>query len=215
MNNQSHFSTTAKSPFKLFTALALAAGVTFALFALMQELISSDQASVVTPEPAPVIVFVYENEDKPGVEKVRVKPKPVPKKIPEPIPQMVDAESDNELASNYQPAMAKVAFENEFSNTFDMNEGDTRPLVRMQPKYPVDAAREGVEGWVKLVFSIDASGQVKDIKVIDSQPKRTFDRAARQALKKWKYKPQVTNGTAVTREGLEVVLDFKLNSDAA
>jgi protein TonB len=85
----------------------------------------------------------------------------------------------------------------------------------MQPKYPIDAARNGVEGWVKLVFSIDSSGQVKDVEVIDSQPKRTFDRAAKQALKKWKYKPQVIDGEAVIRQGLQVVLDFKLDSNAA
>lgn len=214
MVNQSHFPPTSKAPLKLAGTFLLAAGVTFSLFAVMQQLISSDPGPIVEPEPLPVITMVYSMEDKPVVEKQEIKPLPEPKKVPAPLPQLVEAEPDD-LGNGYQPVIAKVGFKNTFQNNFHMLEGDTRPIVRMQPKYPIDAARNGVEGWVKLVFSIDSSGQVKDVEVIDSQPKRTFDRAAKQALKKWKYKPKVIDGKAVIRQGLQVVLDFKLDSNAA
>lgn len=215
MVNQSQFPKTYKAPLKLAGTFLLAAAVTFSLFAVMQKLISSDQVATVEIEPYTIPVFVFDKEDKPVTEKTEIKPLPEPKPIPEPLPQLVAANDDESINNNYQPPLVKVGFENNFQNNFNMQEGDTRPLIRMQPKYPIDAARNGVEGWVKLVFSIDASGQVKDVKVIDSQPKRTFDRAAKQALKKWKYKPQITDGKAVIRQGLQVVLDFKIDPNAA
>jgi protein TonB len=89
-------------------------------------------------------------------------------------------------------------------------DGDATPIVRIDPKYPPDAARDGREGWVKLQFTINEQGGVDDISVIDADPKRIFDREARRALSKWKYKPKIVDGKAVRQEGMFVQLDFKL-----
>jgi protein TonB len=51
---------------------------------------------------------------------------------------------------------------------------------------------------------------VRDPIVLDSQPKRIFDRAATRALKKWKYRPRVVDGTAVERVE-EIQLTFDLD----
>jgi protein TonB len=75
------------------------------------------------------------------------------------------------------------------------------------------AAREGKEGWVQMSFSIDTLGGVTDIKVIDSQPKRIFDREAKKALAKWKYKPKIVDGKPIVQTGLTVQLDFKMQGN--
>jgi TonB family C-terminal domain len=80
-------------------------------------------------------------------------------------------------------------------------------LFRRDPKYPTQAAKEGREGGVKLSFSIDATGAVIDVQVLDAEPKRIFDREAIKALKAGKYQPQRQEGKAVVQQGRQVQLD--------
>ncbi len=89
-------------------------------------------------------------------------------------------------------------------------DGEATPIVRIDPKYPPQAARDGREGWVRLSFTINEQGGVDDIKVIDADPKRIFDREARRALAKWKYKPKIEGGKPVKQFAQTVQLDFKL-----
>ena len=84
-------------------------------------------------------------------------------------------------------------------------------IVRIDPKYPTQAARDGLEGWVMLSYTIDNSGRVTDITVLDASPQRIFDREARRALAKWRYKPAVKGGKAQAVPGVMVLLEFNLS----
>jgi protein TonB len=64
-----------------------------------------------------------------------------------------------------------------------------------------------------LRFSIDEVGGVTDIEIIEAQPKRVFNRAAKRALKRWKYKPKVVDGKTIKQTGLTVQLDFSMEKD--
>jgi protein TonB len=89
---------------------------------------------------------------------------------------------------------------------------DATPILQIEPQYPIDAARRGIEGWVKLSFSIDKTGSVTRVQIIDSSPPRVFDREAKRALKRWRYKAKFTNGTAVIQDNLQIQLDFSLDN---
>ncbi|MEM8548582.1 MAG: energy transducer TonB, partial [Pseudomonadota bacterium] len=78
-------------------------------------------------------------------------------------------------------------------------DGDVIPIVRIEPQYPRDAAMNGIEGWVDVAILIAADGSVKNVDVVDSDPRRVFDKAARRAVYKWKFKPRVVDGQAVER----------------
>ncbi len=92
-------------------------------------------------------------------------------------------------------------------------DGDATPIVRIEPKYPVKAAREGKEGWVKMRFTIAKDGSTKDIEVIDAQPPRLFDSEAKRALSKWKYSPKMEGGKPLEQPGIVVQLDFKMGAE--
>jgi len=92
-------------------------------------------------------------------------------------------------------------------------DGDATPIVRIEPKYPIQAARDGKEGYVILSFTINKIGGVEDVTVIEAQPKRLFDKEAKRALKKWKYKPKVVDGQPLRQPGLTVQLDFSMGGE--
>jgi protein TonB len=83
------------------------------------------------------------------------------------------------------------------------------PLVRVEPQYPPQATRRGLEGWVQVRFTISTAGSVKDATVVASSHS-IFERAAVQAVNKWKYQPQLAGGEPVEAPGNEVVLRFEL-----
>ncbi len=83
------------------------------------------------------------------------------------------------------------------------------PLVRVEPQYPPQATRRGLEGWVQIRFTISTAGSVKEAIVVASSHSM-FERAAVQAVNKWKYQPQMQAGQPVEAPGNQVVLRFEL-----
>jgi len=63
--------------------------------------------------------------------------------------------------------------------------------------YPRQALMSGIEGWVDVDFTISPQGVPTDLSVRDAKPKRTFDRAALEALRQWRFEPIVREGAAV------------------
>ena len=83
------------------------------------------------------------------------------------------------------------------------------PLQRIEPVYPYRAQQAGIEGAVTLRFSVDADGRVQDVEVVEAKPKRQFERAAIQAINKWRYQPR----PGATDKLVQVItLKFKLES---
>ena len=81
------------------------------------------------------------------------------------------------------------------------------PVMRVEPKYPIQAAKNGVEGAVLLKFDIDAQGHTENISVVTSSPENVFDKAAIDALLQWQYESK----SKVTSKGFMVQLDFLMN----
>jgi protein TonB len=94
----------------------------------------------------------------------------------------------------------------------NMGDGDIIPIVRIEPSYPRDAALKGIEGYVKVMLTILPDGSVGEARVIDSNPPRIFNREAIRAVLRWKFKPRIVDGQAVSREA-EQTIEFNLNQD--
>jgi protein TonB len=74
-------------------------------------------------------------------------------------------------------------------------ENDIKPpkQIRMvQPVYPEEAKKEGVEGVVILEVTSDIYGRVKRVKILRSIP--ALDQAAIDAVYQWVYEPMLIDG---------------------
>ena len=83
------------------------------------------------------------------------------------------------------------------------------PLVRIAPRYPRDALVSGKTGFVTIKLTVDEDGKVIDAVITNSRPPRVFDRAALQAVLRWKFKPRVVNGVPVQQVGTTTI-EFNL-----
>lgn len=89
-------------------------------------------------------------------------------------------------------------------------DGDVIPIVRHPPEYPPRLLYTSTEGWVRVKFTVNSVGAVRDAVVVDSEPGSLFDDAALEAIARWRYNPRVVNGEAVERVGLQTVIRFEL-----
>ena len=116
----------------------------------------------------------------PGTGPVPVAPPPVPVAAP-PAPSPV------QIAAAAKPAVAPLP----------SVRSALQPVVREAPEFPKEAIAEGVtSGTVRARITLDSSGKVTGIEILDAQPRRVFDRAVRAALWRWQYEPGAPNRTA-------------------
>jgi TonB family protein len=65
-------------------------------------------------------------------------------------------------------------------------------IKQVEPIYPEEARKAGIEGVVTLEATTDKYGRVQDVKVLNSIPE--LDQAAIDAVKQWVYEPMVIDG---------------------
>jgi protein TonB len=201
-----------KNPmFKTSTAVIGGAAMTFIAFAFMQYLISGEQRAPIKLGDDITVEIFQAPEDKQTTHIKRIPPPPTPK-MPPKAPPRVTPSNEPITAISTAPPIVIDGFGNDMKQTLTRPTGDASPIVRINPKYPTSAARDGIEGWVQLSFNISPTGEVIDATVVNSEPKRIFDREALRAIKRWKYRPKVIEGVAQLQTGQTVQLDFKLDS---
>jgi protein TonB len=199
---------------RLIVSIFVGGVIAFALFIVMAELISNTGRPPEKGADSVVIDIVMATPDDATQLRKRVPPPPPPppKQPPKLEPVEPDiAEADTSGLGFSMPTVDVGGASVSIGSVGAMRDGDATPIVRIEPKYPTQAARDGKEGWVKLSFTINEVGGVEDVKVLDADPKRVFDREARRALGKWKYKPKIEDGKPMRQTGLTVQLDFKLD----
>ena len=80
-------------------------------------------------------------------------------------------------------------------------------LVKIQPKYPREALKDGKTGFVTVKLSVDEKGTVISAEIKESSPPRIFDAAVIEAVLKWKFKPRLIDQVPVKQAGL-ITIEF-------
>ena len=100
----------------------------------------------------------------------------------------------NELSKMYEPGISVHVVKSGFGG-IGTESGDSFfeqeliPHGTIQPEYPEIAAKRKIEGWVKVEFTVNEGGWVKDIMVLDSHPRGIFEQVTVEAVSNWKYFP--------------------------
>ncbi len=87
-------------------------------------------------------------------------------------------------------------------------ESQLRRTSFLAPVYPDRARERGTEGWVDLEFTVTNDGSTRDVVVRSAEPAGTFDSAAVNAVRRWRYEPRVAE------QRVEARLRFRLRDDA-
>lgn len=197
---------------RLFVSLVLGATVMFALLFLMAKLIDSELEPPEKLDDQPVIDIIMSEPDENIQELEPPPPPPPPPPVEPPKVEIVEPQT-TEVDIGFSmdvPSVDTGGTDVGIGPIGAISDGEATPIFRQEPKYPPEAARDGREGWVQLSFTINEVGGVEDVEVIAAEPKRIFDREARRALRKWKYKPKIEDGKPVKQFNQKVRLDFTL-----
>jgi protein TonB len=199
------------------TSLVLAAVVTLGLFLLMNSLIELGQVELDKSQSVRITDFIRQKRrselqtkkrELPQKQKVESQPKAPSLDLPK--SGVSGAQPVVQMSAPVPTFAGKVRLAGGPSMGSAVSDAETVPLVRIQPMYPRRAAQQRIEGWVLLEFTISTKGAVKNARVIKAKPPNIFDRAALQAILKWKYKPKIVDGVPVETRGVQVKLTFKL-----
>lgn len=76
--------------------------------------------------------------------------------------------------------------------------GEPIPVSRPAPRYPAEALRRGIGGTVRVQATVAPDGSVERMDLAESSGNRHLDRAAMEAVRRWKFKPATRNGQPVT-----------------
>lgn len=202
---------------RLAVAAPLAILVTFGLYFTMQYMVAM-RVGELNPAPSGKVVgFVrLRRETTPEPEAPELPQRPPELDTPPPVTQSADnPDTSGELSGGLTAVAPQGAVVPQLASGAQLGiavgDTDAVPLLRVEPEYPPAALRDGIEGWVRLRFSIGRSGQVKNVVVVDSKPAVVFDEAALRAVRKWKYQPKTVDGQQVERHGLLVRLTFEVD----
>ncbi|OHU84600.1 MULTISPECIES: M56 family metallopeptidase [Pseudoalteromonas] len=109
------------------------------------------------------------------------------------------------LASSSLSAMALAKSTEQLAHK---KTSEVRPVMRIEPIYPAEAANAGQTGYVTLQFTIDGRGHTNNIEIVDAQPKGVFEQSAVNALRQWQY----TSASDTTKR-YTVQLDYAMGNE--
>lgn len=81
------------------------------------------------------------------------------------------------------------------------------PISRPAPRYPAEALRRNIGGSVRVIATVAADGSVERMELAQGSGNRDLDRAAMEAVRRWRFRPAVRNGQPVS-ESVIIPLEF-------
>ena len=77
------------------------------------------------------------------------------------------------------------------------------------PEFPLAASSRGLSGWVDVQFVVKSDGTTGEVTIVGAEPVGFFEQAALEAVRKWRYRPVLSDGKAVDQRA-RVRMTFSL-----
>ena len=203
-----------RSSARYVIAGGLALSMTFLLLWGMQKLIAGGNEVMTDPAQGSVLDFIRLKKDEAIVKKERKPQKPAkPKEPPPPMnaPQMQQSNPNANAAKSNFSADIQTDMGLSGGLSLDAGDGDYLPIVKVAAVYPRRAQSRGIEGFVIVEFVVTKTGSVSNAIVVQAEPEGVFDRAALDAVAKFKYKPRVVDGVAMAVAGVQNKISFEID----
>lgn len=172
--------------------------------------ITPEPEPIVMPEPMPLAPPEPVVQPKP-VPKPQPKPQPKPKPKPQPLPKAVaspdpapataptgtlDPEPTAPATPTPAPTAAQASTDTAAPAAIVMPSSSAAYLNNPRPSYPSISRRMGEQGKVMLRVFVNAQGQPEQIQIQQSSGFDRLDKAAVDAVRRWKFTPGSRNGVA-------------------
>ena len=169
-------------------------------------------APILPPLPAPV------EEARPHIAEAQPSPEPEQPRqlaeVPPPAPERRPPPRATTAQPTPQPVRLNAALQGMESFTL---EGRVAPPEALdaarnrRPNYPESSRRRGEEGVVRVELSVDSTGRVADVRVLESSGFSALDTAAVQTVREWRFRPAKRAGLPVAGS-ITTAVHFRLET---
>lgn len=195
-------------------SLLLGSVVTFVLFAIMTAMIKIGQQPVASDVSLNMVDFIRQKRDRDlNLDELKPVPPPLPAAAPPPARLQMEKFATSSINEPSLPGMtidAPTGIGSGQGVSIGAGGGDYLPIAQVAPQYPRNALVQGLEGWVLVEFTIGTEGQVKDPRILQSEPPGIFDESALSAVKRFRFKPRTIGTTPVEVSGVQNRIKFRL-----
>jgi protein TonB len=105
-----------------------------------------------------------------------------------------------------------LVFAESYSGKVDgVGEVEVELVEKGTPSFPRRAKSYGVSGTVKVKFNVDVEGNAVGAVIVESKPRRMFDRSAMRYMETLKFSPYESEGSAVVVSDVVMTVAYKLS----
>jgi protein TonB len=188
-------------------AAPLGIAVTLSLLYAMQSLIERSAGPALTAIKRFEGVFVR-TETPEILIPIQVKPEPI-----DPPPLLPSAPQQEPFSGEAIRTSTGIPIPPPVESATTIHGFDNQVFVntlKVSPTYPIAAARKGLEGWVIVRFDVSALGLVENISIVESSS-TLFNKAAKNAVARFRYQPRVVDGVGQPVFGLMNKFVFEMD----
>lgn len=174
---------------------------------LLTMLVMLDVIPVAKPRTEPLVVNLVELQNAPPPEKQVEEAPPVEKAIPQIVAPVqiiqTPAPAPQLAAVNIAPPPPPpVVAPPSPPAPISVSDLGAKMVAIVPPRYPMESRRGKEQGTVVLTVVLNTDGSVADVHIAQSSGHRRLDRAALEAVRKWRWSPTIRGGEPVMVQGM-------------